>query len=273
MLSIKFRDRKRVTVKEKIGVINAIFDIIDVEKRNKIFYSDYTFSEVEESHYINWLDDLLENNTLDKLDNDFFITVTAETPYGPIRVEINPSIARKNVFNCSHIDISLENDFLLYDVLKEGKKIESLRNYFDREKREIVSEFYFFDLSRSPNCYSDIRNRLFSKVYDEFEFSNLLLKDYERLDDKLKEKTVKAIGFNFTSRIFQEEHQPFIQGLIYENNLNVTCAAGSLTFNGSDVSKFIDLLTAKLNEYIDRIMEKNIYKTEFNNVFKSKNRR
>jgi len=278
MLSIKFRDRKRINVKVKFEIINAIFDIIDIERRKEIFYSDYTFSKVEESKNIDWLDDLLKNNILDELNNDQYITITAIAHEGPILVEINPNIARKNVFNCSHIDISIENDTLLYDIFKDNQKINLLKDYFDRKRKDIISEFYFVNLSKTSNCYSDIKSRLFTKFYDEFEFSNLLLKDEKfagRLNDRLGEKIIKTISLNFTSRIFQERNQCFVQNLISENNLDLSCVAGSLEFHGSDVSEFVDLIIEKLNTYIDLIVQKDIYTTEFDKLvkFECKNER
>ena len=171
------------------------------------------------------------------------------------------------MFNCSHIDISLENDFLLYNILNEKNKIDLLINFFDT--LENISEIYFVDLNKSPNCYSDMICRGFSKEYDEFEFSNLLLKDRE-FTNKLDEKTIKALGYNFTTRIFQEENFPLIKKLISENNLNVTCSVGSLTFYGEDVSIFTNLVREKLDDYIQRIIKKDIYKDEFSNVFKKR---
>ena len=56
------------------------------------------------------------------------------------------------MFNCSHIDISLENDSLLYDILSEENKVNLLIDYFDT--LDGIGEFYFVDLNKSPNCYS-----------------------------------------------------------------------------------------------------------------------
>lgn len=254
-------------MKEKTEIIDRIFTLMDVERRVEIFYSDYTFSKVEESKTIKWIGGILDNNILDDLSHNYFITIIAEASYGSIRVEINPPQARKNVFNCSHIDISLENDFLLYDVLSEENKVNLLIDYFDT--LDGISEFYFVDLSKSPNCYSDMLCRIFSKEYDEFEFSNLLLKDHN-LGNRLYKKTVKVMGYNFTSQIFQEENFPLIEELIAQNNLNVTCSVGSLTFYGEDISLFINLVRGKLYNYITEINKKEIYKCEFNKVFKEK---
>jgi hypothetical protein len=267
MLSIKFRSKKRVTLKDKIGIVNTIFDIIGIQERKEFFYSDYTFSKVEESTSIGWIDDLLESNTIDEIDDKLFITLTAESTYGTVLVEIIPRVARKNVTNCPHIDINLESDILLYDIFKNSQRMEYLKKYFDR-MQDVLSEYYFFDLKVSPNCYSDIRNRLFSKFYDEFDFSKLLLKDHA-YNDRLNEKNIKTIGDNFTSRILQKDSQTFMQNLITDNNLNVACATGSLELYGEDVPVFIDLIMERLNEYINRIIQKDIYSTEFDTVFKS----
>jgi len=266
MLSIKFRSKKRVTLKEKIKIVDAIVDIIGIQERKEFFYSDYTFSKVEESISLDWTDDLLESDILDELDDNFFITLTASSPYGSIIAEIVPKVARRNVPNCSHIDINLEGDTTLYDIFRESKKLESLKQYLDLIKNKI-SEYYFFNLRKSPNCYSDIRNRLFTKIYDEFDFSNLLLIDY-KFGNRLNEKTIKAIGFNFSDRIFQKKNQTFLHDLISENNLNVACNTGSLEFYGNDVPEFIDLVTEKLHEYINHIVKKDIYGKEFNVIFK-----
>jgi hypothetical protein len=271
MLCIKFRDRKRVSVKVKFEVINAIFDIIGVNTRSEIFFSDYTFSHVEESESIEWIDDLLENNILDKLSNDHYITVTAIAHVGPIRAEINPNVARKNVFNCSHIDISLENNTLLYDIFKDNEKINLLKYHFDKKRKGIISEFYFVDLSKTPNCYSDIKSRLYTKTYDDLEFSNLLLKYIKftgRLSNRLDGKNIRIACLNYTNRIFQEKHQCFIQNLISDNHLNLSCVAGSLEFHGDDVSAFIDLIIENLEKYIEFIDQKDAYNTEFDKLVK-----
>ncbi|AFV22841.1 hypothetical protein Mpsy_0632 [Methanolobus psychrophilus R15] len=265
MLAIKFRNRMKVSVKTKIEIINSVFDIIEVKKRTKIFYSDYTFSEVEESTVVPLIDDLFEHNILDRLDSDHFITFTAETSYGSVRAEINPTKVRNSIFNCSHIDINIENETFLYDILKEKNKIVHLVESLD-EYRDILSEVYFFDLNKSPDCYSDISNRSLLKVYDEVEFANLLLKDY-KFEDKVDEKTTKAIGCNFTHQIFLEHRQPFIQNIIQEHNLNLVAAAGSLMLDGSDVSKFMSIIFLKLNLYITNIKNKDVYNTEFNKLY------
>jgi hypothetical protein len=267
MLSIKFKGRKRISVKEKIELIDKVFTIIDVKNRIEIVYSDYTFSKVEESTSIRWLGGILDNSILEDNDSNYYITIIAEASYGPIRVEINPPQARKNVFNCSHIDINLENNFLLYDILKEDNRIDRLIDFFDT--LDFISEFYFVDLSKSPQCYSDISCRVFSKEYDEFEFSNLLLKDHN-FGNKLDEKTIKAIGYNFTSQIFQKENLPLVNEFIFQNNINIKCSIGSLTFYGEDIAIFIHLITEKLNDYINEINKTNVYKKEFNKVFKER---
>ncbi|MEL7665463.1 MAG: hypothetical protein AAGU10_15220 [Methanosarcina mazei] len=254
-------------MKEKIEIIDRVFTLIDIKRRVEIFYSDYTFSKVEESKMIKWIGGILDNNILDDLNHNYFITIIAEASYGSIRVEINPPQARKNVFNCSHIDISLENDFLLYNILSEDNKVNLLIDYFDT--LDGISEFYFVDLNKSPNCYSDMLCRIFSKEYDEFEFSNLLLKDHS-FENKLYEKTVKVMGYNFTSQIFRKENFPLIEELISQNNLNITCSVGSLTFYGEDIFLFINLVRKKLDNYIIEINKKNIYQNEFNRVFKKK---
>lgn len=267
MLSIKFR--KPVDVKVKFEVINSIFDIIGVNSREKIFYSDYTFSHVEESDSIEWLDDLLENNILDKLKNDHYITIIAITDMGLIRAEINPNVSRKNVFNCSHIDISLENDILLYDIFKDSEKIDLLKYYFENKHKGKISEFYFVDLNKTPNCYSDIKSRLYNKAYDDIEFSNLLLKYTKftgKINDRLYGKNIRIACLNYTNRIFQEKHQCFIQSLISDNHLNLTCRAGSLEFHGDDVPVFIDLIVKNLEKYIESIDQKKIYDIEFDKL-------
>ena len=81
MLAVKFRNRRKVNIKQKIEIINTIFDIIGVEERKDFFYSDYTFSKVEESKTVEWMDDLLENNIFDELNNDYFVTLIANAPY------------------------------------------------------------------------------------------------------------------------------------------------------------------------------------------------
>lgn len=265
MLAIKFRNRKHVKIKNKIEIVNSVFDIISITKRKKLFYSTYTFSEVEDSEVVQLIDDLMEHNILNKLDDEHFITLTAETSYGSIRAEINPKKARKNIPNCSHIDINIEDESALYDRL-EPTVINRLTEYFD-EKREIISEFYFFDLNQSPDCYSDIKNRLFMKVYDEVEFANLLMSD-SKFEDRVEEKTIRAIGYNFTQLLFQEDRQQFVQAIIQENNLNATAAAGSLVLYGKDSAKFIEIILEKLYTYIAAIKGKNLYSTEFDNLYK-----
>lgn len=266
MLALKFRNRRQVNIKQKIEIINAIFDIIGVEERKEIFYSDYTFSKVEESKTVKWMDDLLENDIFDDLDNNCFVTLIADAPYGSIRAEINPNKARKNVFNCSHIDINLEDKTSLYDFLND-EVILSLEFFFDK-KEDIISEFYFFDLNRSPDFYSDVDNRVFSKVYDEVEFANLLLSKC-KYDNKLDKKTTTAIGCNFTNQLFQKKHQHAIEVIINDNNLAVSCAAGSFMVYGNDVPKFMGLMRDMLKKYIERIKEKDVYKTEFDKLFKN----
>ena len=270
MLALKFRNRRQVNIKQKIEIINAIFDIIGVEERKELFYSDYTFSKVEESTIVEWMDDLLEKNIFNDLDNNCFVTLIAEASYGSIRAEINPNKARKNVFNCSHIDINVEDKTSLYDLL-DNKAILSLVDFFDK-KADTISEFYFFDLNRSPDFYTDVDNRVFFKVYDEVEFANLLLSKRE-YDNKLDKKTTTAIGCNFTNQMFQKGHQPVIEAVILNNNLNVSCAAGSFMVYGDDVPKFMGLMRDKLKEYIERIKEKDVYKTEFDRLFKNETRR
>jgi len=270
MLALKFRNRHQVNVKQKIEVINAIFDIIGVKERKEIFYSDYTFSKVEESKTVKWMEDLLENDIFDDLDNNCFITLIAEAPYGSIRAEINPNKARKNVFNCSHIDINVEDETSLFGFLNDEAK-NSLEVFFDKEE-DIISEFYFFDLNRSPDFYTDVDNRVFSKVYDEVEFANLLLHKRE-YDNKLDKKTTSAIACNFANQMFQIEQQPFIKSVIINNNLNVSCVAGSFKVFGDDVTEFMGLMRDMLNEYIEHIKEKDVYKTEFDRLFKTETRR
>ena len=269
MFALKFQNRRQINIKKKIEIINAIFDIIGVEERNEIFYSDYTFSKVEESITVKWMDDLLENYIFDDLDNNCFVTLLAEAPYGSIRAEINPNKARKNVFNCSHIDINVEDKTSLYDLL-DDKAILSLLDFFDK-KEDIMSEFYFFDLNRSPDFYSDVDNRIFSKVYDAIEFANLLLHRHE-YDNKLDKKTTSAIGCNFANQMFQKDQQPFIESVISNNHLNVSCAAGSFMVYGEDVPQFMSLMRDKLMEYIERIKERDVYKTEFNRLFETETR-
>jgi hypothetical protein len=267
MLSIKFRGR--VSVIEKLKVINKIFDIIGVNSRKEIIFSDYTFSRVEESESIEWKAEILENNIIDKLGNEHYITVTANAPVGAIRAEINPNIARKNVFNCSHIDISLENDLSLYDVFKENEKISSLKHYFDKKQKNKISEFYFVDLKKTPNCYSDIKSRLYNKAYDDIDFSNLLLKCTKligRQNNRLDGKNIRIACLNYTNRIFQEKHQYFIQSLISSNHLNIRCLAGSFEFYGDDVPVFIDLIIENLEKYIESINQKKIYDSEFDKL-------
>jgi hypothetical protein len=266
MLAIKFRNRKKINVKKKIEIINSVFDIIAVSKRKKLYYSDYTFAEVEESTKIPLYDDLFKQNILDKLSNDHFITFTAEASFGSIRAEINPNKVRDSIFNCSHIDINTENEIFLYDILKEMNKIEPLINYLDSFK-EIISEFYFFDLNTSPDSYSDVHNRVCSKHYDPIEYASLLLKNY-KFDDRVDEKTTKAIACNFTSQIFQEKRQPFIQGIISENNLNLAAAAGSIFLQGEDMPTFMDRLLVNLDRYIKNIKEKDVYNIEFDRLYR-----
>lgn len=122
-------------------------------------------------------------------------------------------------------------------------------------------------MSKSPNCYSDIGSRLFSKEYEEEEFSRLLL-GIQDFKDKSKEINTKYIGFKFASQIFKEENQPYIQNMIVQNNLDVRCTAGSLTFSGNDIPIFIELIRKKLNDYISLIEKKDMYETEFMKVFK-----
>lgn len=270
MLALKFRNRRQVNIKQKIEIINAIFDIIGVEERKELFYSDYTFSKVEESKTVKWMDDLLENNIFDDLDNNDFVTLTAEASYGSIRAEINPNQARKNVFNCSHIDINVEDETSLYDFLNDEVR-SSLEVFFDKNE-DIMSEFYFFDLNRSPDFYTDVDNRVFFKVYDEVEFANLLLSKC-KYDNKLDKKTTTAIGCNFTNQMFQKGHQHAIEVIIHDNNLDVSCAAGSFMVYGNDVPKFMGLMRDMLKEYIERIKEKDVYKTEFDRLFKTETRR
>ena len=270
MFALKFRNRRQVNIKQKIEIINAIFDIIGVEKRKEIFYSDYTFSKVEESKTVKWMDDLLENDIFDDLDNNCFVTLTAEAPYGSIRAEINPNKARKNVFNCSHIDINVENKTSLYDLL-DNKTILSLVDFFDR-KEDIISEFYFFDLNRSLNFYTDVDNRVFFKVYDEVEFANLLLSKRE-YDNKLDKKTTTAIGCNFINQMFQKGHQPVIEAMVHNHNFDVSCAAGSFMVYGNDVPKFMGLMREMLKQYIELIKGKDVYKTEFNKLFETETKK
>ncbi|PQV41787.1 hypothetical protein [Methanohalophilus euhalobius] len=264
MLSIKFRNKK-ISLKTKIEIVNSIFDFIDVFNTKEVYYSEYTFVKVEESEVINWIDDLLENDILENLSNNYFITMVAEAPYGIIRAEISPQKARKGIPNCSHIDINLESDYDFYEILYDKNKISTLTNFFDR-KQDLISEFYFFDLSASPDCYTDIQNRKLTKFYDEVDFANLLLQE-NKYNSKVEEKTTKAIGYNFTEQIFQEEHQPVIQSLIKSNNFDVACASGSFMIYGEDTSEFLNLIRGMLNEYITRINERNVYRTEFNKLF------
>jgi hypothetical protein len=267
MLSIKFKGR--VSVIEKLKVVNKVFDIIGVNSRKEIIFSDYTFSRVEESESIEWKDEILENNIIDKLSNEHYITITGNTPVGDIRAEINPNTARKNVFNCSHIDISLENDLLLYDIFKENEKINSLKHYFDKKQKNKISEFYFVDLKQTPNCYSDIKSRLYNKAYDDIDFSNLLLKCTKfigRPSNRLDGKNIRIACLNYTNRIFQEKHQYFIQGVISSNHLNIRCSAGSFEFYGDDIPVFIDLIIENLEKYIESIDQKKIYDVEFDKL-------
>ena len=269
MFALKFQNRRQVNIKQKIEIINAIFDIIGVEERKEIFYSDYTFSKVEESKTVKWMDDLLENDIFDDLDNNCFVTLIAEASYGSIRAEINPNKARRNVFNCSHIDINVEGETSLNEFLDDATR-QSLENFFDT-KEDIISEFYFFDLNQSPDFYSDIDHRVFSKVYDAVEFADLLLHKHD-YDNKLDKKTTSAIGCNFTNQMFRKDQQPFIESVISNNHLNVSCAAGSFMVYGDDVPKFMGLMRDKLMEYIERIKERDVYKTEFNRLFETETR-
>ena len=267
MLAVKFRNRRKVNIKQKIEIINTIFDIIGVEERKDFFYSDYTFSKVEESKTVEWMDDLLENNIFDELNNDYFVTLIANAPYGSIRAEINPNKARKHVRNCSHIDINVEGETSLYKFLN-ATDIKSLRYFFDTHA-DIMSEFYFFDLNRSPDFYSDVDNRVCTKAYDEVEFADLLLSKHE-YDTPLDKKTITAIGCNFVNQMFQTAQQPGIRAIIHNNNLDVSCAAGSFMVYGNDVPIFMGLMRDKLMEYIELIKEKDVYKTEFDKLFESK---
>ena len=268
MLALKFRNRRQVNIKQKIEIINAIFDIIGVEERNELFFSDYTFSKVEESTIVESLDDLLENDIFDDLDNNCFVTLIAEAPYGSIRAEINPNKARKNVFNCSHIDINVEGETSLNDFLNDDVR-SSLEIFFDKHE-DILSEFYFFDLNRSSDFYSDLDNRVLFKAYDEVEFANLLLfKCKHKYDTKLDKKTTTAIVCNFANQMFQKEHQDVIEVKIHDNNFDVSCAAGSFMVYGNDVPKFMGLMRDMLKKYIGRIKEKDVYKTEFDELFKN----
>ena len=268
MFALKFRNHRQVNIKQKIEIINAIFDIIGVEERKEIFYSDYTFSKVDESKTVKWMDDLLENNIFDDLDNNCFVTLIAEAPYGSIRAEINPNKARKNVFNCSHIDINVEDETSLYDFLNDEVRL-SLEVFLDK-REDIISEFYFFDLNQSPDFYTDVDNRVFSKVYDAVEFANLLLlKCKHKYDNKLDKKTTTAIVCNFTNQMFQKGNQHAIEVIIHDNNLDVSCAAGSFMVYGNDVPKFMGLMRDMLKEYIGQIKGKDVYKSEFDKLFKN----
>lgn len=264
MLSIKFRVRVRVI--EKLKIINKVFDIIGVNSRKEIIFSDYTFSRVGDSESIEWKDEILENNVLYKMSNEHYITVIANSPVGYIRAEINPNIARKNVFNCSHIDISLENDIPIYDIFKDNEKINSLRDYFDKKQKNKISEFYFVDLKKTPHCYSDIKCRLYNKTYDYVDFSNLLLK-YSKFSGKIYEKLdreyIKTSCHFFTNNLFQKRYQSFTKNIIYNNNLNLTCTTGSLEFHGEDVPVFIDLIIENLEKYIESIHQKKLFDNEF----------
>ncbi len=266
MLAIKFRNRIHVDVKTKIEIINSVFDIIAVNKREKLFYSDYTFTEVEESTVIPLFEDLFKQDVLDDLNNNHFITFIAEAPYGSIRAEINPNKVRNNVSNCSHIDINIQDEISLYDIVKKMNKIEHLVNYFDT-RRDIISEFYFFDLSKSPDCYTDLYNRVFTKEYDEFEYASLLLKGH-KFEDKVDEKTTKAIACNFTHQLFQESRQPFVQGIITDYNLSIAAASGSLMVEGRDMSEFMELMLINMKKYIASIKGKDVYNIEFDNLYR-----
>ncbi len=265
MLSIKFRYRKQGSLKKRVEFVNSVFDFIGADQKKEIFYSDYTFIKVEESKVIKRIgDNLLENRNLDNI-NTKFVTMIAEAPYGVLRAEINPSKARKHVSNCSHIDIDLEGEGGLCDILKDGNYMKALFNFFD-SKRNIISEVYFFDLDAGPDCYTDIDYRILSKYYDPVDFGKKLLQDLS-FESKVKEKTNEAAGANFAEQLFQEQHQRALQKLIEENNLQVTCAPGSLLIYGKDMPQFLNLIRDKLQKYISGIADKDVYRTEFNHVF------
>lgn len=271
MFALKYRNHHQINIKQKIEMINAIFDIIGVEKKKEIFYSDYTFSKVEESKTVKWMDGLLENDIFSELDNNCFVTLIAEAPYGSIRAEINPTKARNKITNCSHIDINVEGETSLHDFLDDEIR-QSLEKFFDT-KENIISEFYFFDLNKSPDFYTDIDNRVCSKVYDAIEFADLLLlKCKHKYHNKLDKKTTTTIVCNFTNQMFQKDQQPFIESVITNNHLNVSCAAGSFMVYGEDVPQFMNLMRDKLMEYIEHIKERDVYKTEFNRLFKTETR-
>ena len=44
MLSIKFRKNKKVSIRTKVEIIKKILDIIDIDRKIEMYYSDYTFN-------------------------------------------------------------------------------------------------------------------------------------------------------------------------------------------------------------------------------------
>ena len=272
MFSIKFKKRVTVSITKQIELISKFCDLIGVTKQT-YFYSDYTFEKVEESIFLEIIDNGIMNkeinpNTL----REKYISLEGSFKNKLFKVEINPSNSRKNVDNCSNIDFNIVGESSLYNYLKD--KIQDIEKLLD--SYSFISEFYFIDLNSTPNTYGDEEFRIYQKQNSEIEFTDLLLEEeYLKFDNSLQRESFKNTSHHIMQEIFQDvsSQNSMISDLIQEHNLNVKVGSGSLIIQGEDTEKFIRLLKERLIETTNQIEEEelnNIYSKYFKKNFKKK---
>lgn len=268
MFSIKFSKERSVSVKKQIEIILKLCKILKVEKE-ELFYSDYTFEKVEESISINFIEDGIFSKEIDS-DNLKQSYVSLEGIYEnkKLKVEINPPISRRNVENCSNIDFNIIDESSIYPFFKKYiKEIEITLNEYT-----FISEFYFIDLNKTTNCYSDEKNRIYQKQNNQKDFSDLLLdKEYDKFQ-KLERENFKNICYNIMEEVYSDvsSKNSYIQNLIQSNNFNVVLNSGSLIIEGKDTEKFLNFLKEHILKvsYDIKKKQENIYSNSFKKYFK-----
>lgn len=266
MLSIKFRNHLKFET--KLEVVLKIFKLLGVQKKRTLYYSTYTFEyDEEDSIKYEFIEDgLLNEEPNPSKINKEYITIEANlNEKDKIKVELNPPKARKGVRNCSHIDIYIEDkpNLETYFNFEQKAKLKILLD----EYKDKISEFYFYNLEKSLDCYTDFDGRGYEKQNNPNEFSNEL--NYVRIEkeeDKPKKEKIKFYGNQFMDRVFN--NVPIFQSLVKDENLGVHIESGSLILDGEDKKRFLDILRKDMNEFINEQLEKDYISSSFNEKYK-----
>ena len=275
MFCIRFNNNRRTKLKEKFSLIYDIIQILSVKNKIEIYWSDYTFSKVPESKTFNFIQDTIMDNEsiIDNKNADKFITILITLKDNKkIQIEITPPKARRNQNYMPHIEFSFYDEQLnLFEYFKNPKRLSHLVRVLNKYNSSI-DEAYFYDPLSGLNCYSDVSNRLWQKRNCPKTFTKDLLSKIDNIpiDKKsdLETETIFNLAFNFVSLLYEPEGINKINNLVSQSKLQAEISSGSIILSGQDIPELIKLLKQKLDKYIRSIKEKNIYKTEFNKVFK-----